>query len=77
MAKKKQTKYGESFGCMYCNFLCFDREKQIAHYVEMHTGTKKKTDDGPPYTCTFCGDKFRTPEGLDHHLQANHQKTLI
>jgi len=77
MAKKKQTKYGESFGCMYCSFLCYNKEQQVAHYVEKHTGKEVKNDEEPPYKCDFCGDKYRTQEGLNHHLQTNHQKSLI
>lgn len=78
MAKKKYTKSREIFGCMMCPFTCYDVERQAEHYVDEHSGRPKEAKPGgAPVTCEFCLEGFRTEEGLDHHKQITHQKTLL
>lgn len=75
MAKK--SKITANLGCMYCSFTCWNYEQQAEHYLEKHSKNKVKVEEGPPYKCIYCGEGFRTEEGVNHHYETNHQGTIL
>ncbi len=70
MAKKIEK---GNYGCLVCPKLFSSAEKQVEHWKAEHSGKKKFEENENFKRCEYCGEKFRTGEGLDHHYQKNHQ----
>lgn len=57
--------------------MCSSKDKQVAHYLEMHANKHSSLFEKDKHVCIVCGARFRTNEGLEHHSDKEHQKALI